>query len=101
MKQRIILILTLLALTVTFDAGLAFDNKQGSENKNDGTPQNSGNRISCSAETPLDKTGKAAEKAGNKTKKALGIAADKTSQALERAGKRIRDWFDDKSKASR
>jgi hypothetical protein len=31
MKQRIILILTLLALTVTFDAGLAFDNKQGSK----------------------------------------------------------------------
>ena len=101
MKRQIILISALPALTVTVNAGLAFDDKQGSTAKKGGKLQKSGDNICSAVEIALDKTGKALEKAGNKTSQALGIAADKTSQALERAGKKIQFWFDDKPNASK
>ncbi len=90
MKRQIILISILLALTVTVNAGLAFDDKQDSNNKKDGNLHKSGADICSAVEIALDKTGKALE-----------IAADKTSQALTRAGKKIQGWFDDKRGASK
>jgi len=101
MKRQIILISALLALTVTVNAGLAFDDKQDSTTKKGGKLHKSGADICSAVEIALDKTGKALEKAGNKTGQALGIAADKTSQALTKAGKKIQGWFDDKRNASK
>jgi hypothetical protein len=100
MQQRNILILTLLALTITVD-GLAFENRQGHASKNGGNPQKSDTKISCSMESALDKTGKALEKAGKRTGHALGVAADKTTQALERTRKHIQGWFDEKTDSSK
>ena len=100
-KRQIILISVLLALTVTVNAGLAFDDKQDSTTKRDGNLHKSGADICSAVEIALDKTGKALEKAGNKTSQALEIAADKTSQALARAGKKIQGWLDNKSNASK
>lgn len=100
-KRQIILISVLLALTVTVNAGFAFQDKQGTTAKKGDKLQKSGDHICSAVEIALDKTGKAFEKAGNKTGQALGIAADKTSQALERAGKKIQGWFDDKPNASK
>jgi hypothetical protein len=101
MKQWIILILALLALTVTVDAGLAFDNRQGNAGKNSNNPPKSGNKISCTVESSLNKAGKALEKAGKRTGQALGVAADKTTRALERAGKHIQGWFDESADSSK
>ena len=100
-KRQIILIWALLALIVTVDAGLAFDDKQGSPAKKGAKLQKSGDHICSAVKIALDKTGKAFEKAGNKTGQALGIAADKTSQGLEKAGKKIQGWFDDKPNTSK
>ena len=100
MKRKIILILALLALTLTVSGGLAFDNKQKSTSKNHEKLQGSGNSIRSAIEICLDKTGKAFEKAGNKTGQALGIAADRTYQALEGTGKKIQGWFGDRRNAS-
>jgi len=96
MRRQNILILALLALTLTVNTGLAFDGKQGGTTKKSGTLHKSGDSIRFAVETALDKTGKAFEKAGKKTGQALGIAADRTSQALERAEKKIQGWFDDR-----
>jgi len=101
MKRQIILISIFLALTVTVNAGLAFDDKQDSNARKDGNLHKSGADICSSVEIALGKTGKAIEKAGNKTGQALKIAAAKTSQALTRAGKKIQGWFDDKQGASK
>ena len=100
-KRQIILISVLLALTVTVNASLAFDDKQDSTTKKDGNIHKSEADIFSEVEIALDKTGKALEKAGNKTSQALEIAADKTSQALARAGKKIQAWFDNKPNASK
>ncbi len=91
----------MLALTVTVNAGLAFDDKQDSSTKKNGNLHKSGADICSAVENALDKTGKAIEKAGNKTGKALEIEADKTGQALARASKKIQGWFDDKGGASK
>jgi hypothetical protein len=96
MKRKLILILALLALTVTVNDGLAFDDKQDTATKKVDKLHKSGGDICSAVEIALDKTGTALEKSANKTGKALGIAADKTSQALTRAGKKIQGWFDDK-----
>lgn len=96
MKRQFILISAVLALTVTFNAGLAFDGKPESTTDNGRDLQKSGDNICSRVEIALDKTGKAFETAGNKTGQALKIAADKTSQALEKVGRRIWGWFDDK-----
>ncbi len=101
MKRQIILVSTLLVLTVTASAGLAFDDKQRVSSTNDGKPQKVGGKICSAVEIALDRTGKAIEKAGNKTGQGLGIAFDKTSQALERMGKKVQGWFDDKPNASK
>ena len=100
-KRQIILISALLALIITVNAGLAFDDREGSTAKKGGKLHKSGDHICSAVEIALDKTGKALEKAGNKTGQALGIAADKTSQALERTEKKIQGWFDDKPNASK
>ena len=101
MKRQIIPISIFLALTVTVNAGLAFDDKQDSNTKKDANLHKSGADICSAAEIALGNTGKAIEKAGNKTGQALKIAAEKTSQALTRAGKKIQGWFYDKQGASK
>jgi hypothetical protein len=80
MKRKLILILALLALTVTVNDGLAFDDKQDTTTKKVDKLHKSGGDICSAVEIALDKTGTALEKSANKTGKALGIAADKTSQ---------------------
>jgi len=100
-KRQVILISVLLALTVTVNAGFAFEDKQGTTAKKGDQLQKSVDHIYSAVEIALDKTGKALEKAGNKTSRVFGIAAGKTRQALGRAGKKIQGWFDDKPNASK